>query len=186
MTVEQNDSQDEQRIEGAGVSYPKDTHLADMSDAEKAAYWKAQSRKHEARSKEKYNDYRQLQEKAKRLDELEAESASELEKAVKKARQEEREAVLAEANHKVAEAMLRTALKARGLPAEEIEDEVEGTNFARYVVDGDIDDEALIARADRLGKVGQRDLGQGGGDAAPKVSGRDRARAAFEARHGKA
>jgi hypothetical protein len=67
--------------------FPADKPVAEMTDKEQAAYWKHHSRKHEANAT-KRADYDALKVKADKADALEAENATENQKALLAARAE--------------------------------------------------------------------------------------------------
>lgn len=97
--------------------FPDETRIADMTVEEQASYWKAQARKAEDLVKRKTagasaEEVRALKEKARRLDELEEASKSELEKA--QARAEAAEKALAEAS---VTALRATVAADKGVPA---------------------------------------------------------------------
>lgn len=101
-------------------TYPPDTPVAEMTSEQQTAYWKAMARKHEARAKQAPSDdeLQDLRQAKKRLEELEDENRTELEKAAQRATKATEDAT----NAKAEAAQYQTELErvraavTRGLP----------------------------------------------------------------------
>lgn len=156
---------------GSDKGYPDNTPVADMNDAQKAAYYLAQSRKWEdqARGKaEPTTDFlKGLKSAADKAAELEAAGKSEAEKAtaaaVEQAKKETREATLREASESTAKTLLEGALKVRG--HKDVASALQFVNVNAFVKDGEVDHDQIVAYADQLaGKPGETkgpDFGSG-------------------------
>lgn len=174
--------------------FPANTPVAEMTDKEAKAYWKAQARKHEARSKERA-DYDDVKKKADQYDNLSAASKTENERAVETARQEADDAARKDERAKTAlllvDAKVESIATARGVKPEQLEPLLEALDRTKFLTDtGEVDADkvtnfvASIAPAVEefgKGKNGRvPDLGQGrrGSDSGAKPStvsaGRDR------------
>lgn len=86
------DKPDGNAAKAAEYGFPPNTPLAEMTDSQQAGYWRAQSRKHEDTVKAR-GDYDQLKADSAALGKIRADSATEAEKAIAAARQEERMAL---------------------------------------------------------------------------------------------
>lgn len=150
--------------------FPANTPIAEMNPAEQVAYWKHQSRKHEARANER-GDYDALKEKAAAFDKVQQASESEHEKALRETREtamaEGRKAAMAESSTATVRALLEGALKMRGQSAEEIAQSTKHVDLASFVTNGDVDHDAITGLVTRLaGPIGPDttrlpDFGQG-------------------------
>ncbi len=150
--------------------YPEGTPVADMTPQQQAAYYRAQSRKWEdqARGKaEPTTDYlKGIKAQADQLEQARRDAESEQEKAIREAVEkavgDTRTATLREVQSDTVQALLKGALKARGVT--NVDDHIARTNLAAFVKDGDIDHDALVAHANTLagtGAGGSPDLGLG-------------------------
>ncbi|MFI7608792.1 hypothetical protein ACIBTV_27280 [Micromonospora sp. NPDC049366] len=92
--------------------FPENTPLAQMNDAQQAAYWRYHARKHEARANS-MSDYEQLKAKAAEADQLRQAAMSEQERAVEAARVEGRRAALDESGAALVEQFMTAALHGR-------------------------------------------------------------------------
>ena len=102
------------------------------------------------RERKKYADFDQIKQKAQKLDEIEEANASELEKAVKTARGEERSAVLREYAEQSARFAAKAQLEAR-LGKDAAAELLDDINIAKYVNDdGSVDEDGIGALAARL------------------------------------
>lgn len=103
-----------------------------------------------ARVEKRYQDYETLREKAARVDALDNELASETEKAVKAARDEERTAVRNEYSPR----LVRTAFRAEAkgvLTTEQLDSLLEDVDLSRFVTaDGDVDEERIAKKVAAL------------------------------------
>jgi hypothetical protein len=177
--------------------YPADTPVSAMTDAQKANYYLAQSRKWEDQARGKSDpqtDYlKDLAAKAAKAAELEAAGQSEHEKAtaaaVEAAKKETREQTLREASSNTAKTLLEGALKVRGMKASDVDEAIKFANLGAFVKDGEIDHDALVAHADRLagtpGGSGPRDFGGGRRGERTGTRPGDAGRAEAERRYGK-
>ncbi len=123
----------------AETGYPKDTPLAEMTAEQQVAYWKHQARKHEGVVKGLGN-IDELKAKAAKADELEAAKLSDEEKAVATAREEGRQAALAELRPRLVESAFRSVAGQRQLPAEQTDTLWQGVNPQAFLTDtGEVD-----------------------------------------------
>jgi hypothetical protein len=147
--------------------FPADTPVAEMTDAQAAAYWKHQARKHENTAKSR-SDYDDLKKKAAEADKLRKAAETEAEKAIREAR----EAGEAEAAKKAAPKLVAAEFRAaaRGLlDRDQIDDLLEDLNLEKFLTDtGEVDVDkvekrvkALAPKKDESGKRRMPDLGQG-------------------------
>jgi hypothetical protein len=154
------------------TGFPADTPVAEMTDAQQAAYWKHQSRKHENTAKAR-GDYDTLKAKAAKADELEAANATEQEKAVTAARKEAE----AETRKALAPGLVRAEFRAaaKGVLSDEQRDALlEDLDLSKYLTDKGEVDEAKVAnkvKAFAPAGNGRADLGQGRRDAPPQRKG---------------
>lgn len=150
----------------ADKGFPEDTPVAQMSAEQAANYWKFQARKHESRANARA-DYDELKARADRLAEIEAENATEHEKAVAAARAEGAAEALRQANERAASSILRAALEGRGRNAEQVEQMIAATNVTAFVRDGDVDTQRIAAHVELVAPAAPApppswpDLGQG-------------------------
>ena len=169
------------------TGYPENTPVADMTVEQQAAYWKAQSRKHEARVKAR-DDYDEIKAKAAELDDYKRQQMTEQERAVEAAREAGRNEARAESANTLVEAEIRVATAGR-LTDDQRTALLDGLDRARFLTDGGVVDNAKVqAFVDAIVPERTRtvtDLGQGRreGKTTPSVaSGRER----YEQRHTKA
>ncbi|WP_087507919.1 hypothetical protein [Cellulomonas iranensis] len=121
---------------GEDRGFPADTPIAEMTDAQQAAYWRHQARKHEGRAN-RAADYDAV---VAERDRLRQASLSDAEKAIEDAREEGRQAALAEARPKLVESAFRGLAGQRSLPAEQIDTLWEGVNPTAFLTDtGEVD-----------------------------------------------
>lgn len=124
---------------GEDRGYPADTPIAEMTDAQQAAYWKHQARKHEGVVKGLGN-IDELKTKAAEADRLRQERLSAEEKAVQEAEERGRQAALTELRPRLVESAFRSAAGQRSLPAEQIDTLWEGVNPTAFLTDtGEVD-----------------------------------------------
>ena len=102
------------------------------------------------RERKKYADFDQIKQKAQKFDEIEEANASQLEKAVKAARGEERAAVQREFAEQSARFAAKAQLEAR-LGKDAAAELLDDINIAKYVNDdGTVDEDGIGALAARL------------------------------------
>jgi hypothetical protein len=121
--------------------------------------WKAPSSQEEldkiiaarvARVQKRYADYDSLKEKAARADALDNELASETEKAVRAAREEERKQVQAQTTPRLVRAEFRAAAKGV-LSNEQLNGLLEDVDLNRFITDtGDVDEERIAKKISAL------------------------------------
>jgi hypothetical protein len=175
---------------GSGSSdkgFPENTPVAEMTDAQAAAYWKDKARKHENTAKARA-DYDQLKARAARADELEAANATEQEKAVKAARDE----AAAQERARVAPQLVLAkfeAVAAGRIDAERLRDLTDDLDLSKYLTDkGEVDSEkvtkkvAAWAPKETDTKKTRRYPDTGGGNRGDAVSSKGAAGAAEAAR----
>lgn len=135
-----------------------DTGTSD-TDQQQRSDWKAPASQEElnkiiaarvSRVEKKYADYETLREKAARAQALDDELATDKEKAVKAARDEERKAVLAEATPRLVKAEFRAAAKGV-LSNEQLASLLEDVDLNRFVTDkGEVDEEKINRKISAL------------------------------------
>jgi hypothetical protein len=161
--------------------YPLATPVSDMSAAQQAAYWKAQSRKHEERAKER-GDYDDVKTKADQYDALLKSTQTDQERAVETAKKEAEEQARADERAKnlprLVDAEIRIAAAGR-IDAERLKAAIEPLDRSKFLTDkGEIDEEkvtsfvATLAPSSDEGKGGKTfpNLGQGRRTEAAKAS----------------
>ncbi|NUO57320.1 MAG: hypothetical protein HOV78_11690 [Hamadaea sp.] len=173
---------------GNDLGYPANTRVAEMTDAQAAAYWRHQSQKHEGRYKNLTGD-RSFDDVRKDLDdiaEIRKQQQTPAEQAIEAAREEGRTSAINEANNKAATAIFRASLKAQGHSEDDINDLVDNFNVANFVKDGDVDTDKLATFAQRFTPAGtakKRDFGGGDRGSGRGTTG-SAGQAALERRHG--
>lgn len=122
--------------------YPADTPVAEMTEAQQAAYWKYHSRHWQARA-EGRKDYDQIKNER---DQLKAQTQTAEEKAIEDARAEGRAEALKEYAPRVARGTLISALATRGMKREEIDAQLEFVDLSKFVTaDGETDADKVEA-----------------------------------------
>lgn len=169
--------------------FPAETPLTEMTVEQREAYWKHHARRHE-NALRGLGDTTELQRKAKLYDDAEAAKLTPSDQAVNAAREEGRQAALAEANQQTVTAILQANLAARGQAEDDIADIVVAVNPAAFITDGKVDTAKVTAYANRIAGApagsGQQqkgrvsDMGQGhrGNNRAPSGADAGRAEAA--------
>ena len=146
--------------------YPEGVPLADMAETEQLAYWKHQSRKHEAAAKAapRADELRELRAAKQKLDQVVAEQMTEQEKAVAAARDEGRQSALTEASTSAVASIFEVTFLDQGMSPEDVQEVTRPLSLGAFVTDGVPDVAAIRAYAARLGGkpvVANPDLGQG-------------------------
>lgn len=121
------------------------------------------------RERKKYADYDSLKASAKELEAIKAASATDMEKAVQQARDEERAKVVRDFGlrtvHRVMKAQLAQSMKPADADAL-----LDDLNLGKFVSeDGEIDDDAIAKTVARLAPRGPVDLGQGSRGDGPSI-----------------
>lgn len=193
-TVEKPDTDGEQpkptppsQTEGEG-EFPANTPTAQMTPEQQAAYWKAQSRKHEARSQAR-GDYDQI--KAER-DELKRAGMSADEQAVEDAKSQAANAARAEVTatyaKRLVHAEMRGALRGAQVPADRIEQIVGPLDHTHFLADdGEVDADKVSNYAAGFAPAGAQwpDMGQGNRGGTGPSRGVDAGRDLFASRRKK-
>lgn len=173
--------------------YPEGTPLAEMTTEQQVAYWRTQSRKHEAEAK-KRGDYDALKTKADQFDALEAASRTEHEKAVEEARKAADTAARADERGKLGPqlvgAHLRAALTGR-LADVQRDALITGVKTEMFLsADGTVDPAAVQTWVDQVAPAttappgrGAPDLGQGRRSTPPAQTGVAAGAALWAERH---
>lgn len=135
-------------------AYPANTPLEQMTAEQQAAYWKAQSRKHEDRSKAfgalTPEQLAELRAKADRQDALEAEMSDGLTKAVAEAKKATASEADAKYQPMLVETAFRIAIGDRKTP-EETADFIGDLNLTRFLgSDGQVDTAKVLARVEQF------------------------------------
>lgn len=134
---------------GDDKGYPPNTPWRDMTAPQQAAYWMAQSKKHEGRVNA-MSDYESLKDKAAQYDALADASRTEQERAVETARAEGKAAGLQEAAPRLVRAEFRHAAKGRITDAAR-DAFLEDLDFSKYLTDkGEVDEAKVAARIDAI------------------------------------
>ena len=116
-------------------AFPANTPVAEMTDAQAAAYWKEQSRKHEGRAKDNHAE----------LEKLRRGQLSDQEQAVANARDEGRSEALREASLTIVAAKLEAA----GVGVDDIAD----LDLSKFLTpDGEVDAAKVSATGERFAK----------------------------------
>ncbi len=153
----------------ADKGYPDHTPVVEMTDGQQAAYWRAQSRKHEGRAKAR-EDYDDVKAKAARLDAIEAANATEQEKAAKAAREEGKAEGYREATPRIVRAEFRAAAAGR-IESDRLAAILEPLDLGKFLDDsGDVDTDKVSSFVDGIAPDrgnGFPDLGQGRRDRQP-------------------
>lgn len=154
-----DDGQDDDNDDGDG-GYPADTPTSAMTDAQRAAYWKARSRKHQRRA-ESRSDYAAI--RAER-DELRRKGMTDAEKAADDARTEGENRAAAKYQRRLVQSEMRSVLRSARYPDEQITAIVDGLDHNRFLAsDGEVDADKVSTYAAGLVPAGTRwpDMGQG-------------------------
>lgn len=179
------------------TGFPASTPLEQMTSDQREAYWKHQARKHEGRVKafgdltpEKLTE---LQEKARRNDELELELGSTADKAAAKAAQDAQDKTRGEFQPQLIQARLDAAAARAGVTEDDLTAALEFVDTAKFLgADGAVDTDkvkafiatikpAISASAGGFGRTGPSSSGLGHHQAAAGKPG-DSARAALAKR----
>lgn len=166
--------------------FPDKTPVKDMSDAQQAAYWRHQSRKHEDRVKS-MGDYDAL--KAER-DDLKAKHQTADEKALEAAKKEALEAGAASERAKIAPRLVAAEFKSANagrIPADRLSAILDGLDPAKFLTSaGEVDADKVQQYVDGIAPAGGKwpDMGQGRRQQ-QKAAGVEAGRALFDARHAK-
>lgn len=192
--------------DGSDKGFPANTAVAEMTDAQQAAYWtfqaekwKRTARENEARAKKLHGaDFDELAAKAAKYEKLRKEQMSEQEKAVEAAKAEASTQTRREMGGQLVQAEVRARAAGR-LGDEQLTTLLEGLDTSRFLTkDAEVDTDKVIQFIDGIAPAtedegddgpsgkGRRkaDLGQGRRNSTTKPSvstGRD----AYERRHGK-
>lgn len=140
-----------------GYNFPADTAVAEMEPEQRAEYWRYHSKKHERRADAR-SDYDEMKAKADKLDALEQENRTEVEKQLDAARDEARR----EGENLGAERYLKDAVQGRFQALTGKSDDEAATAFAHvdpksFVgADGTIDGEKVKAFAATFGATNQQ------------------------------
>ena len=130
-------------------AFPANTPVAEMTDAQAAAYWKEQSRKHEGRAKDNHAE----------LEKLRRGQLSDQEQAVANARDEGRSEALREASLTIVAAKLEAA----GVGVDDIAD----LDLSKFLTpDGEVDAAKVSATCERFAKRSR--IPTGSADAGPQ------------------
>ena len=135
-------------------AFPANTPVVEMKPEEQAAYWQDKARKHEGRVKAfgglTADELATLREKAQRQDALEAEMASEKDKAVNEAKTSTQAEMDAKYRPMLAETAFRVAIGDRK-PENEVDDFIADLNLARFLNDdGKVDTAKVLARVEQF------------------------------------
>lgn len=167
--------------------FPDKTPVKDMSDAQQAAYWRHQSRKHEDRVKS-MGDYDTL--KAER-DDLKAKHQTADEKALEAAKKEALEAGAASERAKIAPRLVAAEFKSANagrIPADRLSAILDGLDPTKFLTsDGEVDADKVQQYVDGIAPADGKkwpDMGQGRRQQ-QKAAGVEAGRALFDARHAK-
>ncbi|WP_183407633.1 hypothetical protein [Nocardioides marmoriginsengisoli] len=156
--------------DGKDLGYPKDTRVAEMTDAQQAAYHRYHSKKHESRYKSVVGDRTDEQVKAdlEELAKIKREQMTPSEQAIAAAKEEGKQEAIASERIKTATALFRGALESSDMPDTEVEELVTGFNVAAFITDDGVDTTKITNFAKKFTKPGtggteqrKRDFGGG-------------------------
>jgi len=182
---------------GADLGFPADTPLEQMKPEQREAYWKDKARKHEDRVKSLGNltpeKLAELQEKAKRQDELELELGTTAEKAAAKARQEAEAEARATLQPQIIQGKLEAAAARAGVSDEDLAKAIEFVDTTKFLAsDGSVDTDKVKAFVSTItpGRGNQQQKGpvvhgHGSGFQPNGSSAREKGKAEAERRFGK-
>lgn len=146
---------------GIGLGFPAETKVDDMTDAQKAAYWRNHSKKMQ---KQVPSNLAELQENARKWAEFQQSQQTPAEQQIQKARDEAAAATRKEVAAESALTNLRVVLHTRGKSEAEVEGLVEFLNPERFLTqDGKVDTARVIAYADGIAPAGSGGGSQRGG-----------------------
>lgn len=169
------------------AGFPKDTPVAEMTDAQQAAYWKHQSRKHEDRVKGQA-DYDTV--KAER-DALKAAGLTENEKAIEAAKATARDEAKAEARAAIMPQLVTAkfeALVGGRIPSERLTAILAPLDHTKFLTaSGEVDTDKVQQYVNGLAPDGKKwpDMGQGHRGSSGKTTGVGAGRSLFEDRRPK-
>ena len=172
---------------GETYQFPKDTALADMTEAQRTEYWRHKARKHEGAAKARA-DYDAI--KAER-DQLKAAGMTDAEKAVEEARNQAAAAAQAEARAQFSGRLVQAEMKAAlagKIPAEKVAGHVEFLDVTKFLTEaGEVDTDKVQQYAAGLAPAGGQwpDMGGGSRGGSGKSSGLEAGRDLWAERHKK-
>lgn len=177
--------------------YPADTPIAEMTPAEQAAYWKAQSRKHESRVKAlgTPEEIRAWKDASAELDKLRKANMGDQERAVAEAREQAAADTARKFAGQLVAAEFRAATAGR-VQAEELTDVLDSLDLTKFLTeDGSVNVEKVNQLAARITGEGDGGARRGAPAAFPYIgqgrrptsspNGLAAGQAAFEARKGR-
>lgn len=137
---------------GRDLGFPKDTPVAEMTDAQQAAYWRNQSRKHQGRFDSLVGD-RSFDDVKADLDayaKVQREQQTPAEQALADAREEGRKEARTAERTASATAVFRGALEAGGVTGDDLDELVSNFNVANYISDDGVDTTKITSFAKRF------------------------------------
>lgn len=137
---------------GRDLGFPKDTPVAEMTDAQQAAYWRNQSRKHQGRFDSLVGD-RSFDDVKADLDayaKVQREQQTPAEQALADAREAGRQEARTAERTASATAVFRGALEAGGVTGDDLEELVSNFNVTNYVGDNGVDTTKITNFAKRF------------------------------------
>lgn len=137
---------------GRDLGFPKDTAVAEMTDAQQAAYWRNQSRKHQGRFDSLVGDrsYDDVKADLDAYATIQREQRTPAEQALADAREEGRKQALATERAASATAVFRGALETGGITGDDLDELVTNFNVANYVSDDGVDTTKITSFAKRF------------------------------------
>lgn len=133
---------------GIGLGFPAETRVDDMTDAQKAAYWRHQTK---VQQKRVPSNLEQLQADAAELARIRQSQQTPAEQQIQKAREETALATRKEVSKESALTNLRILLHTRGKSETEIDGLVKYVNTESFLTqDGKVDTASVIAYADGI------------------------------------
>lgn len=146
---------------GAALGFPKDTPVDQMTDAQKAAYWRNQTKTMQKRVP---SNLTELQEAKRKWDEYQQSQQTPADQEIERVRKETEERVRREAAEDSVTALMRVTLSSRGKDAAEVDELVEPVNAAKFLTqDGKVDTARVTAFVDKIAPAGQAGGGNGYG-----------------------
>lgn len=157
--------------QGKDLGYPKDTPTTDMTDAQRAAYWQHQSKKHEGRYKNLAGDrsFDDVRKDLAELEEIRKQQQTPAEQALNAARDEGKQSGIKGERQNSARAIFKGALEAAGVEGERLATLTTGFNPDAFIGDDGVDTTKLTSYVKELAPAGtanqqQRRRDFGGGD----------------------
>lgn len=134
--------------EGNKLGFPKDTPTADMTDAERAAYWRTESKKHQKALPKNLAD---LQRDAQAWQDYQRTQKTPEQQQTEQQQRDSEARIKREAAEDAAKTLLEAILSERGKKTEEVDDLLDTLNLSKLLTDdGKLDRTKVRTLADKL------------------------------------